>query len=87
MNSDGAAKKKNVSSCYEVIIQKDKCKGCQLCIEYCPTRYLELSSSLNKRGVTFAKVAKNSNCIGCGFCFIICPETCIEVYEKNSQEK
>jgi len=68
---------------YEVKIDKNKCKGCQLCIFYCPTKHLELSSDLNKKGVTFAKIKKDSKCIGCGFCFYLCPEVCIEVYEEK----
>ena len=71
----------------EVKIEKDKCKGCQLCIVNCPTKHLELSSSLNKRGVTYAKIKKGTNCTGCGFCFLICPEACIEVYEEEAKVK
>ncbi len=67
---------------YVVKVKEDKCKGCQLCILYCPTKYLESSSQLNKRGVKFAKIKKESKCIGCGFCFLICPDNCIEIHER-----
>ncbi|MCM8786925.1 MAG: 4Fe-4S binding protein [Candidatus Omnitrophica bacterium] len=67
----------------EVIIEKDKCKGCQLCIFYCPTKKLVLSSKLNKKGIKFAKPLDNINCIGCGFCFTVCPDSCVEVYGKK----
>jgi 2-oxoglutarate ferredoxin oxidoreductase subunit delta len=65
----------------KVKIAKDRCKGCKLCIFYCPAEVLEFSSQLNKRGVKFAKVKKKAKCTGCGFCFLVCPETCIEIYE------
>ncbi|MCM8819246.1 MAG: 4Fe-4S binding protein [Candidatus Omnitrophica bacterium] len=67
----------------EVIIEKDKCKGCQLCIFYCPTKKIVLSSELNKKGIKFAKPTDNINCIGCGFCFVVCPDNCIEIYDKK----
>lgn len=68
---------------YKLEINKDRCKGCQLCIFYCPAKHLELSEQLNKRGVNFVKIKKNSKCLGCGFCFFICPESCIEIYESK----
>ena len=70
---------------YKLKIAKDKCKGCQLCILYCPTKHLEFSDQLNKRGVKFAKT-NNNKCIGCGFCFLICPDACIEIYEESSNK-
>lgn len=63
----------------EVDIKIDKCKGCELCIFYCPTKHLELSNTLNRRGVKFAKIKNKTDCIGCGFCFIMCPDACIEI--------
>ncbi|MFH1505255.1 MAG: 4Fe-4S binding protein [Candidatus Omnitrophota bacterium] len=63
----------------KVEIKKDKCKGCELCIFYCPAKALELSQELNKRGVKFAKLKQEAKCSGCGFCFLICPDACIEI--------
>jgi len=68
---------------YKVTIKEDKCKGCGLCIVYCPVKHLEFSTKLNKKGVKFAKAKKINKCIGCGFCFHMCPECCIEVYEPR----
>ncbi|UCC95682.1 MAG: 4Fe-4S dicluster domain-containing protein [Candidatus Omnitrophota bacterium] len=90
-------KKKNVftsnshstshSLLYMVKIKKNKCKGCQFCIFYCPTKHLELSKDLNRRGVMYAEVKKYSRCVGCGFCFTVCPESCIEVYGAKNKGK
>ena len=68
---------------HKVTIKKDKCKGCGLCIVYCPVKHLEVSSELNKKGVKFAQTKKINKCIGCGFCFYICPDCCIKVYEEK----
>jgi 2-oxoglutarate ferredoxin oxidoreductase subunit delta len=62
-----------------VKIDKDKCKGCGLCIVYCPLKSLQFSSSLNKRGVKFAEFKKDAKCSGCKFCSLICPDNCLEV--------
>ncbi|MBU1113167.1 MAG: 4Fe-4S binding protein [Candidatus Omnitrophica bacterium] len=68
---------------HKIVIDHDKCKGCQLCIFYCPVKHLKLTRQLNKRGVRFAETGPKTKCNGCGFCFQICPETCIEIYESS----
>ena len=70
----------------KVKIEKDKCKGCELCIFYCPLKSLELSSTLNKRGVKFASFKKEAKCSGCGFCFLICPDNCIRIYKEDGKK-
>lgn len=70
---------------FEVQIKKDKCKGCELCIAFCPLKSLEISSSLNKRGVKFVNFKRGAKCGGCGFCFLICPDSCVEIYKDEKQ--
>ncbi|MFQ5893685.1 MAG: 4Fe-4S binding protein, partial [Nitrospinota bacterium] len=33
-----------------VHVQVERCKGCELCIDYCPTAVLALSSEFNAKG-------------------------------------
>jgi 2-oxoglutarate ferredoxin oxidoreductase subunit delta len=66
----------------EVEIAQDKCKGCELCVFFCPVKHLEISSHINKKGIKPAKIKESTKCTGCGFCFLICPDSCIEVYEE-----
>lgn len=63
----------------EVIIDIEKCKGCELCIEACPEDTLALANAINKKGYRYAEVVAN-NCTGCANCAIICPDACIIVY-------
>jgi 2-oxoglutarate ferredoxin oxidoreductase subunit delta len=65
----------------DVIIDIEKCKGCELCIVACPEETLALSENINKKGYHFA-VKVNSKCTGCAACAIVCPEAIITVYRK-----
>ena len=64
-------------------INKNKCKGCMLCISTCPHGLIAKSKELNKRGVHCVefKAEHNKGCTGCSMCAIICPDVCIEVYK------
>lgn len=63
----------------EVLIDRDRCKGCELCVGACPQKVLAISRELNGRGSFFARVARPRHCIGCCMCAIACPEAAIEV--------
>lgn len=64
----------------KVKINKDKCKGCLLCVEFCNQKLLQESKDLNKRGINYVVfVDKENKCKGCNFCAIVCPEACIEI--------
>ncbi len=59
-----------------VHIQVERCKGCELCVEYCPTKVLALSSQFNAGGYHYPVVASD-DCIACQSCSTICPEFAI----------
>jgi 2-oxoglutarate ferredoxin oxidoreductase subunit delta len=63
----------------KVIIEKDRCKGCGYCAEYCPLDVLAISQEINSKGYTVAAVVDGSKCLGCGLCEAICPEFAIKV--------
>ncbi|MBS1260706.1 MAG: NAD(P)H-quinone oxidoreductase subunit I, chloroplastic [Calditrichaeota bacterium] len=62
-----------------VSIEKDRCKGCELCVEACPQHILEMSDKINAQGYFYARVFDRPRCIGCRLCAIICPDIAIEV--------
>ena len=62
-----------------ISINKDRCKGCGYCSEYCPREVLVMSSEFNSKGYNLAAVADESKCLACGFCEAICPEFAIKV--------
>jgi len=61
-------------------IDQELCKGCALCIEFCPKGVLSESKSLNLKGYFFAEFDDEKGCTGCAVCALVCPEVAIEVY-------
>ena len=66
----------------KITVNKDKCKGCLLCIGVCPKGMLKKSKQLNKRGVNYVEFMDIGACVGCSLCAVICPDCCIEVYKE-----
>jgi len=61
-------------------IDRELCKGCELCISFCPKSAISLSDKLNASGYLPAIFNGNSDCTGCAICAVVCPEVAIEVY-------
>ena len=59
-----------------VFIRKDHCKGCELCVEFCPRTVLALSKEFNAKGYHYP-VVTNDDCINCRLCVTVCPEYAI----------
>ena len=65
----------------KIIIDKEKCKGCLLCVAFCPKGLIKKSGKLNKRGTNPVEFYGADACLGCALCALICPDCCIEVYK------
>ncbi|MCK4261526.1 4Fe-4S binding protein [bacterium] len=65
----------------KVIIDEERCKGCQLCVEICPKHILTIAESTNSFGYQPARVANDEECTGCALCAQMCPDLAIEVYK------
>jgi 2-oxoglutarate ferredoxin oxidoreductase subunit delta len=64
----------------KIKINKDRCKGCYLCVVNCPNGLIKVSAEMNVKGVKPAYFA-GGGCTGCGMCAVICPDCGIVVYK------
>jgi len=60
-----------------VEILEEYCKGCGLCVEFCPGGVLAISSRLNSAGINPAEVLPQTECSGCRNCITMCPDAAI----------
>lgn len=72
-----------------IAIDKDKCKGCELCITACKYDVIALSATgkTNLLGYRYLVAAHPDNCVGCGMCALMCPDSVITVWREASKGK
>ncbi|MBE6287833.1 MAG: 4Fe-4S dicluster domain-containing protein [Mediterranea massiliensis] len=64
-----------------IVVDTERCKGCNLCAVACPLDVISLSKEVNVRGYNYAQESKADTCIGCASCAMVCPDGCISVYK------
>lgn len=57
----------------KLVIDAVQCKGCNLCIDFCPKSALSPSDKMNKKAVFPPKVDEEK-CNLCGTCTLYCPD-------------
>jgi 2-oxoglutarate ferredoxin oxidoreductase subunit delta len=63
---------------YEHIIRERFCKGCSICVAFCPKQVFGL-----RCGKVYAEHPEL--CIGCKMCELRCPDFAIEVHERREE--
>ena len=64
-----------------IVIDEDRCKGCQLCTTVCPKDLVEMADHFNSKGYQPSTlVDPKGECTGCTMCALICPDVAITVY-------
>jgi len=66
------------AAAHEVIIRREWCKGCELCVEVCKPRVLEMEG-------IYAVVANPDVCTGCRLCELLCPDFAIDVNDISEK--
>ena len=59
---------------YEVIVDADKCEGCEECVEVCPVDVYEMQDG---KSVVIA----GEECLGCESCVEVCDQEAITINE------
>jgi 2-oxoglutarate ferredoxin oxidoreductase subunit delta len=68
-----------------IIIDQVLCKGCELCIAFCPKKLIQHSDKLNAAGYLPSSFVEGGDCNGCSSCATVCPEVAIEVYRESRE--
>ena len=66
----------------KVAINTERCKGCSLCIHFCPKDSLSMGESLNTKGYQYVIFNETGECTGCAACGKLCPDMAIDVYSE-----
>ena len=79
-------KKLSTTSRYRVKINEKLCKGCYLCIRFCPVGVFVRSSIIGDLGYNIAEVASPEKCTGCKACLLYCPDFAVAVEKENDKD-
>jgi 2-oxoglutarate ferredoxin oxidoreductase subunit delta len=60
------------------VISREWCKGCGICVEFCPRDALALD------GMEKASLVRPEKCNNCGMCELRCPDLAIELKKVHS---
>lgn len=71
----------------EIHINKNRCKGCAFCVEFCPYDVLEMSQEFNIKGYHPPYIKDEDKCMYCQLCETICPEFAMFVTLKDEEEE
>lgn len=63
-----------------IAVDKELCKGCELCVHFCPKKVIVMADGFNSRGCRFSCFIDSGECTGCALCAKICPDVAIEVW-------
>jgi len=79
--SEAVEKKSKKGKKAVVEINRDFCKGCGICVAFCPKEVLELDDHEK------AVVKQPEKCNACGLCELRCPDIAIEVRTEEQRAR
>ena len=64
----------------EHLINREWCKGCGICVHFCPRQVLQLDQQDK------VLAARPEDCICCRLCEIRCPDLAIEIIQEKGED-
>lgn len=76
---------------WDVLVNMERCKGCDFCVKACPFHLLALGKEINSKAYLFI-VFKDSEdirrvCNACNACTLMCPEAALEILPKQLEQE
>jgi 2-oxoglutarate ferredoxin oxidoreductase subunit delta len=70
----------------QVFVIPERCKGCEICVRFCPRDVLRVSDTTNAKGYHIPEIVSGMEaaCVHCQFCTLICPEFAIFTLPWNN---
>ena len=66
-----------------VTFNEEKCKGCGLCVTFCPRHILQMAPvRINAKGYHPAEMIDLAACIACAACARTCPDVAIRIEKE-----
>lgn len=70
----------------KITIDQKLCKGCGICVEFCPKHVLRMSKKVNENGFHLCEVASPDECVACRNCEMFCPDMAISVSAEEDKK-
>ena len=70
---------RNNARAVKIVILEELCKGCGICVDFCPVKVLKLRSLMTKKGIFPPEVVDPTKCTGCRVCQYYCPDFAVFV--------
>ena len=68
---------------FKLFVNEEFCKGCRICVYFCPKDAIKLSEDFNSKGVNVPIPANMERCTGCRICEFYCPDFAIAIAEDE----
>ncbi len=65
----------------KIELDENRCKGCELCVDACKPKVLEMATHINALGYKPATVVHVEKCTACKACYFVCPEVVFTVIQ------
>ena len=71
-----------------VIIDENRCKGCGICVDVCPSHVLVLAEGrFNVKGYRPVEARDVDKCTGCALCAVACPDVVFTALRQKRKKK